>query len=253
MGTRATAGTRLVTLVKMGAVLLKAAWLGHRRFRSRATYFWRYRKAHKLYRAAIGLQAEKATAEGVTNPKDVAVDKSLTKAPGPPWHQRDRRRGRTPAGVDRDGTWGYSKHHGWVYGYSFEVVVSSTPQTAPPQPRVPSPESPAPGSQPRVPSPEFPARDYRVTLTEAPTTAAEEEAECRGRWTADRGAATAVGMGGHLVVVRESEETAPVVQPTKAALPRSRPAVAAGQCCQTGRRRPSCSKWPTASRLPSED
>lgn len=180
MGTRATAGTRLVTLVKMAtasfkmaeqqcprtgpgakpqipdwmmatlimvAILKKkksksaqyrflcekrqeiAGWLGNRRFPSRATYFRRYRQAHKLLRAAIRLQGQKAVAEGVTDPKDVAVDKSLATAPGPPWHQRDRHKGKAPAGIDRDGTWGYSEHHGWVYGYSFEVVVSSNPHT----------------------------------------------------------------------------------------------------------------------------
>lgn len=180
MGTRATAGTRLVTLVKMAVPLLKraehqcprtgpgakpkipdwvmaalimiailkrkksksaqyrfldekrqeiAVWLGNRRFPSRATYFRRYRQAHRLYRAAIRLQGQKAATEGVTDPKDVAVDKSLATAPGPPWHQRDRRKGKSPAGIDRDGAWGYSEHHGWVYGYSFEVVVSSNPRT----------------------------------------------------------------------------------------------------------------------------
>jgi hypothetical protein len=180
MGTRATAGTRLVTLVKTAVPLLKAAehqcprtgpgdkpkipdwvmaalimigilkrkksksaqyrflceqrreiadWLRDGRFPSRATYFRRYRRAHELYRAAIRLQGQKAVAEGVTDPKDVAVDKSLVAAQGPPWHQRDRRKGKTPTGVDREGTWGYSEYHGWVYGYSFEVVVSSNPNT----------------------------------------------------------------------------------------------------------------------------
>jgi DDE family transposase len=106
-----------------------AEWLGDRRFPSRATYFRRYRQAHRLYRVAVRIQGERAVAEGVTDPQDTAVDKSLIAAHGPPWHQQDRRAGKIPAGVDTDATWGYSEHDGWVHGYSYEVVVSSTPHT----------------------------------------------------------------------------------------------------------------------------
>src|SRR5262252_6123386 len=57
-----------------------AQWLSDDRFPSRATYFRRYRRAHRLYRAAIRVQGEKAIAEGVANAQDVAVDKSLVEA-----------------------------------------------------------------------------------------------------------------------------------------------------------------------------
>jgi hypothetical protein len=103
-----------------------AVWLGNRRFPSRATYFRRYRRAHHLYREAIRLQGEQAIAEGVADPTVVAGDKSLLAAQGPPWHVRDRRAGTIPAGVDRDSTWSYSEHDGWVPGFSYEVVVSAT-------------------------------------------------------------------------------------------------------------------------------
>lgn len=103
-----------------------APWLGDRRFPSRATYFRRYRRAHGFFRVAVRLQGQRAIAEGVTDPQHTAVDKSLIAAPGPPWHRQDRRAGKIPAGVDRDATWGYSEHDGWVHGYSYEVVVSST-------------------------------------------------------------------------------------------------------------------------------
>ena len=106
-----------------------ASWLGDRRFPSRATYFRRYRRAQRLYRTAIRLQGEKAVAEGVTNPQDVAVDKSLIAGQGPAWHKQDRQAGRIPVGVDCDCTWGYSEHDGWVHGYSYEVVVTATPGT----------------------------------------------------------------------------------------------------------------------------
>jgi hypothetical protein len=82
-----------------------------------------------LYRTAIRLQGELAIAEGVTDPQHVAVDKSLIEGRGPPWHKRDRERGKLPPGVDSETSWGYSEHDGWVQGYSYEVVVSSTPGT----------------------------------------------------------------------------------------------------------------------------
>jgi hypothetical protein len=103
-----------------------ARWLGTREFPSRSTYFRRYGRAHTLYATAIRLQGEQAIAEQVVDPTQVAVDKSLIAAKGPPWHQRDRRAGKIAAGIDQDGAWGYSEHDGWVYGYSYEVVVSAT-------------------------------------------------------------------------------------------------------------------------------
>lgn len=109
-----------------------AEWLGTDRFPARSTYFDRYRRAHKLFQVAIRLQGEKAIAEGVTDPTDVAVDKSLIAARGPLWHKSDRQKNRIPKklrGVDRDSDWGYSQHDGWVQGYSFEVAVSATKKT----------------------------------------------------------------------------------------------------------------------------
>src|SRR5262245_61684350 len=106
-----------------------ADWLGSDAFPSRATYFRRYRRAHKFFRTAIRVQGQRALAEGVTDAQDDAIDKSLLAAQGRPWHKSDRQAGRTPAGADRQATWGYSAHDGWTYGYSFEVVVTSTPKT----------------------------------------------------------------------------------------------------------------------------
>lgn len=99
------------------------------RFPARSTYFDRYRRAHKLFQHAIKLQGERAIAEGVTDARDVAVDKSLIAARGPLWHASDRKKNRIPKGlhgVDHDSQWGCSQHDGWVQGYSFEVVVSAT-------------------------------------------------------------------------------------------------------------------------------
>lgn len=100
-----------------------------RDFPSRSTFFRRYRRAHQLFRTAIAVQGERAIAEGTVDANVVAVDKSLIAACGPRWHKSDRQRNRIPKGlrgVDRDSTWGYSQHDGWVQGYGFEVVVTAT-------------------------------------------------------------------------------------------------------------------------------
>lgn len=102
-------------------------WLGCSRFPSRATYFRRYRRTHRLYREAIRLQGREAIAEGIADPEIVAGDKSLLEGQGPAWHTRERQSRKIPVGVDVDTTWGYSEYHGWVQGYSFEVVVTATP------------------------------------------------------------------------------------------------------------------------------
>jgi hypothetical protein len=104
-------------------------WLGLTRWPVRSTYFERYRQAHRLFRVAITLQGQKAIDEQVIDSQVVAVDKSLVAACGPLWHKRDRQQNRIPSGlhgVDRDSTWSYSQHDGWVQGYSFEVLVSAT-------------------------------------------------------------------------------------------------------------------------------
>jgi hypothetical protein len=104
-----------------------AKMLGDDRLPARATYFRRYRRAKRLYKEAIRLQGEQAVLEGLANPQDVVVDKSLIEALGPAWHKQDREAGHVPKGVDRDSTWGRSEYDGWVQGYSYEVVVCATP------------------------------------------------------------------------------------------------------------------------------
>jgi hypothetical protein len=94
---------------------------------SRSTFFRRYHGAYRLLEAAIQIQANRAIQEQIADPQLVVVDKSIIAAKGPPWHQRQRAAGKVPKGVDREAAWGYSEHDGWVYGYSFEVVVSASP------------------------------------------------------------------------------------------------------------------------------
>lgn len=104
-----------------------AEWTAEKRFPSRATYFRRYRRGRQLYQTAVRLQGEQAIAEEIADPQDVAIDKSLVGALGPPWHKADRLAGKEPGGIDVAATWGYSDYHGWTFGYSYEVVVTATP------------------------------------------------------------------------------------------------------------------------------
>lgn len=103
------------------------ATLGLRRWPARSTFFDRYRRVHRLVQVAIQLQGRQALAAGLADGTTAAVDKSLVPARGPAWPQRARQAGRRVRGADPEATWGYSEHHGWVYGYSYEVVVTATP------------------------------------------------------------------------------------------------------------------------------
>ena len=55
----------------------------------------------------------------------VYEDKSLFKAAGPVWHQKDRLKGHLPKnlrGVDQTATWSKSGYHGWVFGYGLHLT-----------------------------------------------------------------------------------------------------------------------------------
>jgi hypothetical protein len=102
------------------------AALGLARLPSRATYMGRYAEVHALYDLAIERQGRLALSRHVCSARVVAADKSLLAARGPPWHRGQRRAGRRPRGLDDQAAWGYGPHDGWVWGYSYEVVVCAT-------------------------------------------------------------------------------------------------------------------------------
>ena len=57
----------------------------------------------------------------------VYEDKSLFKAAGPVWHQKDRANNHLPEGlrgVDKMATWSKSGYHGWVFGYGLHLTCS---------------------------------------------------------------------------------------------------------------------------------
>lgn len=93
----------------------------------RSTYMMRYGQCQPLYRQAIKLQGRRALGERISSAQTVATDKSLVPAVGPCWPKLAQREGRRPCGVDDQAAWGYSPHDGWVWGYSYEVVVCATP------------------------------------------------------------------------------------------------------------------------------
>ena len=126
----------VVTLKKKKSKNAQFRWIkGHRnsllphleghRIPGRSTYFDRFRRAHQLFLVAIEKMGNKAVRHGWADATMVAADKSLMHARGPKWWKSDREKNRLPLpGIDQESQWGYSSHHGWVQGYSFEVVVS---------------------------------------------------------------------------------------------------------------------------------
>ena len=101
------------------------SWLSTDRFPARSTYFDRYRRCWRCLEKAIEIEGRRAVRYGLADARCVAVDQSVVRSRGPRWSKRQRARGQVPPGADLDATWTYSAHHGWVLGYSYEVVVSA--------------------------------------------------------------------------------------------------------------------------------
>jgi hypothetical protein len=58
----------------------------------------------------------------------VYEDKSVYKAKGSVWHQKDRRENHIPEGVralDTSASWAKSKYRGWVYGYGLHLTTTA--------------------------------------------------------------------------------------------------------------------------------
>ena len=106
---------------------LLADYQGEWRFPSKSTFYERYRRIDKIFRQAIDVNSQRAIRYGWADPKVVSVDKSVIPARGrkPKRHKHKRSQRR----VDSDASWTVDSYHGWTYGYSYEVVVSSTDST----------------------------------------------------------------------------------------------------------------------------
>jgi len=98
------------------------AYFPGQRLLSRSQFYVRARAISHLLQMVIQQIGMQAVRHGWADARSVAVDKSLMAARGRRCSTRQRKPRR---GVDQDATWGYSEHDGWVFGYSYEVVVSA--------------------------------------------------------------------------------------------------------------------------------
>lgn len=96
---------------------------GEWNFPARSTFYERYRRAWRIFEKAIELHTRKAIRYQWFDPEVVSVDKSVIPARGK--HPRKRRK-KKQRRVDPEATWAKDDYHGWTYGYSYEVILSST-------------------------------------------------------------------------------------------------------------------------------
>ena len=106
-------------------------WLCHFKLEkvpSRATLSRRYKQLADLLEALVVYLGDVGMPLiGSSSTEVVYQDKSLFKAKGTVWHQKDRNANRIPEGVhalDTDASWSKSHYHGWVYGYGLHLTVS---------------------------------------------------------------------------------------------------------------------------------
>lgn len=102
--------------------------LGWAQVPDRSTLSRRYKKLYGVLQEFIQFLGGNSQALGEDLKSDhLYEDKSLFKAQGPVWHQRDRQVGRIPdklRHLDRDATWSKSGYHGWVYGYGLHLTCN---------------------------------------------------------------------------------------------------------------------------------
>ncbi len=94
----------------------------------RTTFSRRYKALYPVLESFIAFigQAAADLGDELAN-FHLVEDKSLFKAQGPVWHQRDRKAGRIPdklRHLDTDATWGKSAYQGWVYGYGLHLTCT---------------------------------------------------------------------------------------------------------------------------------
>jgi hypothetical protein len=100
-------------------------WFPEERLLSRSQFYERARRLTPLLQRAIRRLAAHAVRRGWADAQSVAIDKSFLAARG---KKRPYRKPGPVRGVDLDAAWGYGDHDGWVFGYSYEVVVSAGKQ-----------------------------------------------------------------------------------------------------------------------------
>ena len=94
---------------------------------SRVTLSRRYKQLTPRLEAYVGDVGVDLDME--TPPDAVYQDKSLYKAKGSVWHQKDRKANIIPDGLrnlDTDASWSTNKYRGWVYGYGLHLTTTAS-------------------------------------------------------------------------------------------------------------------------------
>ena len=107
-------------------------WMRKLKFKSipdRTTLSRRFKQLVTSIEQFVDYLGDLGIALDTDTPRDVVfVDKSLYKARGSVWHQKDRKVNHIPNGLrnlDTDASWSKSKHRGWVYGYGQHLATSA--------------------------------------------------------------------------------------------------------------------------------
>ncbi len=108
------------------------AWVKKLKFKSipdRTTLSRRYKQLAPRIEQFVDYLGDLGVALDTDTPRDVVfVDKSLYKAEGSVWHQKDRKENHIPEGLrnlDTDASWSTSKYRGWVYGYGLHLTTTA--------------------------------------------------------------------------------------------------------------------------------
>lgn len=96
----------------------------------RTTFSRRYKQLYRTLQQFIPFVAQYAWQLGADfNLKHLVEDKSLFRAQGPVWHQKQRLAGIIPERLrhlDQDATWSKSGYQGWVYGYGLHLTCNES-------------------------------------------------------------------------------------------------------------------------------
>ena len=108
------------------------AWVKKLKFKNipdRTTLSRRYKQLALSIEQFVEYLGDLGVALDTDTPRDVVfIDKSLYKAQGSVWHQKDRNANHIPEGLrhlDTDASWSTSKYRGWVYGYGLHLTTTT--------------------------------------------------------------------------------------------------------------------------------
>ena len=107
-------------------------WVQRLKFKSvpsRTTLSRRYKQLTPILEQFVEYLGDLGVLLDTDTPRDVVFeDKSLYKAQGSVWHQKDRKANHIPEGLrnlDTDASWSTSKYRGWVYGYGGHLTTTA--------------------------------------------------------------------------------------------------------------------------------